>query len=77
MLLMNKLSIEKRAQVLRCLVEGNSIRAASRLTDVAINYRYYNFFRIHQSLRVTSAMEAGVSDHVWTLDELVPLLSKP
>ena len=34
---MNKLSTEKRAQVLRCLVEGNSIRATSRLTDVAIN----------------------------------------
>jgi len=34
---MNKLSTEKRAQILRCLVEGNSIRATSRLTDVAIN----------------------------------------
>ncbi len=34
---MNKLTTEKRAQVLRCLVEGNSIRATSRLTDVAIN----------------------------------------
>lgn len=34
---MNKLSTEKRAQVLRCLVEGNSIRSTSRLTDVAIN----------------------------------------
>jgi hypothetical protein len=35
---------------------------------------YYNFARIHQSLRVTPAMEAGISDHVWELDEIVSLL---
>jgi len=35
---------------------------------------YYNFCRIHQTLRVTPAMEAGVSDHVWSLDEIVRLL---
>src|SRR6266849_1636676 len=34
---MNKLNTEKRVQILRCLVEGNSIRATSRLVDVAIN----------------------------------------
>jgi IS1 family transposase len=34
---MNKLSTEKRAQILRCICEGNSLRATSRLTDVAIN----------------------------------------
>ena len=35
---------------------------------------YYNFCQIHQTLRVTRAMEAGVSDHVWSLDEIVRLL---
>jgi hypothetical protein len=35
---------------------------------------YYNFCRIHQTLRVTRAMEAGVIDHVWSLDEIVRLL---
>jgi len=34
----------------------------------------YNFARVHQTLRVTSAMEAGISDHVWTLDEMIALL---
>jgi hypothetical protein len=34
---MNKLSTEKRVQILRCLVEGNSIRATSRMTDTAFN----------------------------------------
>jgi len=41
---------------------------------VALHYMYYNFCRIHQTLRVTPAMEAGLADHVWTLDELVGLL---
>lgn len=43
---------------------------------------YYPFFirsegRVHQTLRVTPAMEAGVTDHVWTLGELVGLLDTP
>ena len=40
----------------------------------ALYFMYYNFCRIHQTLRVTRAMEAGVSDHVWSLDEIVRLL---
>ena len=41
---------------------------------VAIYHTYYNFCRVHQTLRVTPAMEAGIADHVWTLGELVGLL---
>jgi hypothetical protein len=36
---------------------------------------YYNFCRIHNTLKITSAMEAGLAHHVWTLEELVGLLS--
>ena len=35
---------------------------------------YYNFGRVHQTLRVTPAMEAGISDHVWSIEEIVRLL---
>jgi len=38
---------------------------------VAIYHAYYNFCRVHQTLRVTPAMEAGLTDHVWTIAELV------
>ena len=41
---------------------------------VALHFMWYNFGRIHQTLRVTPAMEAGVSDHVWSLEELIGLL---
>ena len=63
-----------------------SMRRFTRLTNafskklenhehgVAIHYMYYNFARIHQSLRVTPAMEAGIADHLWSIDEIVELL---
>lgn len=41
---------------------------------VALNFMYYNYCRIHQTLRMTPAMEAGLSDHVWEIEELVALL---
>jgi IS1 family transposase len=41
---------------------------------IALHFMHYNFCRIHQSLRVTPAMEAGVSDHVWSLKEIVQLI---
>ena len=41
---------------------------------IALHYMHYNFCRIHQSLRVTPAMEAGITDHVWSLEEVVALL---
>jgi len=37
---------------------------------------FYNFCRVHQTLRVTPAMEAGISDHVWEIEEIVALLSQ-
>jgi len=40
---------------------------------VSLHFMYYNFGRIHKTLRVTPAMEAGVSDHVWSLEEIAAL----
>jgi len=41
---------------------------------VALFFLYYNFCRVHSTLRVTPAMESGLSDHVWTIGELCGLL---
>jgi IS1 family transposase len=41
---------------------------------VALHFMHYNFCRVHQTLRVTPAMAAGIADHVWSLDEVVGLL---
>lgn len=43
--------------------------------SIAIHFMNYNFCRIHGSLRVTPAMQAGIADHVWSLEEVVGLLS--
>ena len=37
----------------------------------ALHFAYYNFCRIHKTLRVTPAMEAGITDHIWNIMELV------
>ena len=41
---------------------------------VALYFMNYNFIRIHNTLRVTPAMETGIADHVWSFEELVALL---
>ena len=38
---------------------------------------HYNFCRVHQTLKTTPAVKAGITDHVWTLQELVGLLDEP
>jgi len=38
---------------------------------IALHFAYYNFCRIHSSLRVTPAMESNLTDHVWTIAELL------
>jgi hypothetical protein len=46
------------------------------LLVVGCYFAFYNFCRVHQTLRVTQAMEAGLTDHVWSLEELVGLLEQ-
>lgn len=43
---------------------------------IALHFMHYNFARIHQTLRCSPAMRAGVADHLWSLEEIVGLLSK-
>ncbi len=43
--------------------------------SVALHFMHYNFCRIHRSLRVTPAMEAGITDHVWSIEEVIELSS--
>jgi len=41
--------------------------------SIALHFMHYNFCRIHKSLRITPAMQAGISNHVWSLEELAAL----
>jgi IS1 family transposase len=57
------------------LTNAFSKKVENHLASLAIHYAHYNFVRIHQSLRVTPAMAAGVTDHLWSMEDLVLLLS--
>ena len=43
---------------------------------VALHYMHYNFVRIHKSLRMTPAMAAGVTEHLWEIEDIVKLLDQ-
>jgi hypothetical protein len=56
------------------LTNGFSKKLENHEHALALYFMHYNFCRIHQTLRVTPAMEAGISDHVWDLEEVIGLL---
>ena len=55
------------------LSNGFSRKADNHAAAVALNYFAYNFIQIHSSLRVSPAQAAGVTDHLWSVDDLVSL----
>ena len=56
------------------LTNAFSKKLQNHYAAIVVHFMYYNFCRIHQTLRVTPAMEAGVTEHVWTVEEIVGLL---
>jgi hypothetical protein len=56
------------------LTNGFSKKLENHGHMVALYFMNYDFCKIHQTLRVTPAMEAGITDHVWSVEELVALL---
>jgi IS1 family transposase len=59
------------------LTNAFSKKVENHAYQVALHFMYYNFARVHRTLRVTPAMEAGISDHVWSMEEIAALLPEP
>ena len=57
------------------LTNAFSKKIESHVATLAIYYMHYNFVRIHQTLRVTPAMAAGVTDRLWAVEDLIQLLN--
>ncbi|MGA2589446.1 MAG: IS1 family transposase [Bryobacteraceae bacterium] len=57
------------------LTNAFSKKLENHVAALAIHYVYYNFVRIHQTLRVTPAMAAGVTERLWSVEDIVRLLS--
>jgi IS1 family transposase len=70
----NNLTMRMQMRRFTRLTNGFSKKLANHEAAIALHFMHYNFARIHQTLRVTPAMEAGIADHVWTLAEIVALL---
>ena len=67
----NNLTIRMHMRRLTRLTNGFSRKWANLHAALALHFAWYNFVRVHQTLRVTPAMEATVTDHVWNITELL------
>jgi IS1 family transposase len=56
------------------LTNGFSKKVENHEAAVAVYFLHYNFCRIHQTIRVTPAMAAGLSDHVWEIEDVIAML---
>ena len=59
------------------LTNAFSKKIENHIAALSLYFMFYNFCRVHQTLRVTPAMEAGISDHVWEIEEIMDLLPEP
>lgn len=59
------------------LTNGFSKKVENLEHAVSLHFMHYNFARIHKTLRVTPAMAAGISDHVWSIEEICNLVPEP
>ena len=57
------------------LTNAFSKKIENHVAMIALFHMHYNFVRVHQTLRVTPAMEAGISQHVWSIQEVAALCS--
>jgi len=56
------------------LTNAFSKKVENHAHAIALHFMYYNFGRVHKTLRVTPAMESGISDHIWSLEEIAALV---
>ncbi len=68
------LTVRMSARRFTRLTNAFSKKIENHRHQVALHFMHYNFCRIHQTLRVTPAMETGLTDHVWSLEEVVALV---
>lgn len=59
------------------LTNAFSKKIENHAAAISLYFAFYNFCRVHQTLRVTPAMQAGLTDHIWDIEELVALLPEP
>jgi hypothetical protein len=56
------------------LTNAHSKKVENHFHAIALYFMHYNYCKIHSTIRVTPAMEAGLTDHVWEIEELLDLI---
>ena|ERR1700680_1873714 len=84
--LLRQIEVKSRTVKLARKLQGNAaifaqINAFSKTLEnhvaaLSVYSMYYNFCRVHQTLRVTPTMEASIADHVWGVEQIIRLLGK-
>jgi hypothetical protein len=70
----SNLSLRMQNRRFTRLTNAFSKKFQSHVHALALYFTFYNFARIHKSLRVTPAMAAGISDKLWTMEDIVALI---
>src|SRR5262245_19732347 len=73
---LQNLSMRMAMRRMTRLTNGFSKKVENLQHATSLYFIYYNFARIHSTLRVTSAMEAKITRHVWTIEEILGLLEE-
>jgi aromatic ring-cleaving dioxygenase len=71
-----RMNLQIRMGMRRCtrLTNAHSKKVETHRHAFALYFMHYNFARIHQTLRVTPAMQAGIAEHVWDIEEMIGLM---
>ena len=73
----NNLTMRMQIRRLSRLTNAFSKKWANLQASLALYFGWYNFSRVHRSIRMTPAMEAGITDHIWRIEELLNLVIAP
>lgn len=73
----SNLSIRMGTRRFTRLTNAFSKKVENHGAAVALYLMHYNYCRVHRTLRVTPAMEAGIADHVWTIEEMLQAIGLP
>src|SRR5579864_7358888 len=72
----NNLTMRMNMRRFTRLTNGFSKKAENQQRALALNFMHYNYCRRRMSIRTTPAMKAGLTDHLWTVRDLVLLPDK-
>jgi IS1 family transposase len=73
----SNLSVRMGTRRFTRLTNAFSKKLENHAAAVALYFMHYNFCRVHQTLRVTPAMEAKITDHIWTIEEMLQAIGIP